>query len=198
MYPYKLILAFIISTFIVGCSHITHNDIYTEFDSTQVNNEHGIVLAKFHITYNKKSYNEFCKVCFNSSIGPCYRLDDKGFVFADLPLGQGEIKRLECMDGSKQSYDFSNILFNIKRGSNYIGDINIQWENTGGHKLSHKTSFLPYGVSLVAKFFENISNDGVISVKIYKPQKPEVVSSFQHHIGKSHRIYRNLASIAQK
>jgi hypothetical protein len=184
-----IILSFILfSNIFSSCSSLK---TYKDFKVSDVQKGEGIVLAKIIIKYNGENFNDNCTVCFSSTSGPCQKLTKTGLVFINLEVGSSSVSRIACMDGSPQFYNIENASFKVKKGINYVGDIQINWANEGGFKATQT-------LGLLGALIDELHNDGNISMNVTDKNKKIVIKKFSQQSGHTpKKIFRNLASTGE-
>ncbi len=165
---------------------------YKDFKPTDVKPDEGAALGKIQVRYNGKPYNGECTLCFvteeNASAGgPCQKLTPEGYVFFAAKKGRNYPRRLECKDTSVQHNAIQRVVFEQGANPTYFGQIEVDWKNKGGFKVS--SMFGALGAAI-----DESSHDGELSVRVTPGNAAEVIAAFEKQTGvKSARVQQKIA-----
>lgn len=179
-----LLICLLISSF--GCAQKSK-----DFSLNSIDKDESVVIGNVKIAYNDDPINSSsCNVCFNSTNGPCVRLDESGDVFLALPPGPAKIAGISCLDTSLYHYEITNANFEVAGSGfkTYFGDVFIKWRTDGGLKA---TAFFG-AIGAVADLSRN---DGKIQMGV-QDKSGRAIASFRKQVGKEHlRTIKNLVSV---
>lgn len=143
-----------------------------EFKAENVKGNEGILVGTVNVTYNKKNWNPECTVCFNTTGSKCQKMMADGIVVLSLPRGEAELSKITCRDVSAQNYHIRGATLQVKSGVNYFGQINIDWENKGGYKISD-------AFGAIGAMIADGKNDGAIKITTTDGDPKQVMSEFE-------------------
>ena len=99
--------------------------------------DEGAVVGRVKVAYNGADLTSKCAVCFRTTNGPCYQLDESGFVAMTLKAGECSIRRIQCDKDGERHYHFEGAIFEVAPSAKtYFGDVAIAWKNNQGFKPS--------------------------------------------------------------
>lgn len=184
----KALYFFVLSgvvVFLSGCA-----TTYKDFKPSQVKPEEGVAIGKVNIKYNGKDFNKECAVCLNSVNGPCQNLTPEGFVFKNIPKGEASLRRIACKDTSLQHYNMNGATFQVVEGTNYFGNVEIEWANKGGFKASDM-----FGA--IGALVSESSNDGTIKMTVKEGNMGEVVKAYEDQTKQKSKSTKSIVKVGQ-
>lgn len=155
--------------FIGGCA-----TTYKDFKLSNVKPSEGVAIGKVNIKYNGRVLNKECAVCLGSTAGGgnCQNLTDEGIVFISLPTGEANIRRIACKDTSIQHFNLSGAKFQVGNGLTYFGQVDFEWANKGGFKVSDLFGAIGAAIS-------ESNNDGIVKMSVKDSGLPEVLRLYE-------------------
>jgi hypothetical protein len=165
---------FLISASVILASCAT---TYKDFKLSDVNYKEGVAIGKVNIKYNGVKRNTDCAVCLyhingKGNGGPCQKLTDEGLVFLDVLKGDTSLGRIECKDTSIYHYNPIGAFFTQADDVTYFGEVNIEWQNSGGFKASDM-------FGLVGAAFSEAQVYGQLKMSTQVGNMSEVVKAYE-------------------
>jgi hypothetical protein len=158
---------------ISGCA-----STYKDFKTSQVQNDQGVAIGRVHVMYNGRESNKNCAICFDSVNGPCQKLTPEGFVFQNIKRGEASLRRVVCKDISLQHFNIESATFKQSPDVTYFGDIDINWTNRGGFKVTDL-----FGA--IGAIISESSNDGAVKISAKAADVNEVLRAYKEQTKES-------------
>jgi hypothetical protein len=99
--------------------------------------DEGAVVGRVKVVYNGSDLTSKCGLCFRSVNGPCYKLDESGYVAMALKAGNCSIRRIVCNVDGERHFHFKGYRFEVSPAvKTYFGDVKVEWKNEQGFKPS--------------------------------------------------------------
>jgi hypothetical protein len=148
---------FLVSVLAVGC--VTAPSLKTYKPDALLPDE-GAVVGRVRVSYNGADLTSKCLVCFRSVNGPCYQLDESGFVAMRLQAGACSIRRIQCDNDGERHFHFETATFEVAPAAKtYFGDVAISWKNDQGFKPSQL-------FGLIGAIVDQSTNDGLAALAV--------------------------------